>query len=223
MKNETNSLYKLEALTNRYRQLDAASVNAETEFRIEFRASSASSHEIPSDNKWRRCRSVADFGTVDQGDDADGLDNLEAFQNKENEQPGKQHRGLILDSSCLSGMSGLSGINFGDKRRGVKMGTRAFSNVLPVGQRVSRSMEAVNVLGTDELEQLSLQSVSIPCSEASMSSPTQESKPEAYVLGLFLFIAYFRWDPNYTFFFFQIVQHHLKPTNTNFSPIFKNP
>lgn len=45
MKNETNSLYKLEALTNPYVEPDNGTVNAETEFQIAFRASTRSSRK----------------------------------------------------------------------------------------------------------------------------------------------------------------------------------
>lgn len=177
MKNETNSLYKLEALSNQNCTLDKASVNAETEFKIEFRASSRSSHGS-KENKCKRSKSVSDFSMLN--DESINED----FQNKENENPHLYHKkyyskGLILDSSCLSGVPTTH-----DKRRGVKMGIRAFANV---GQRVSRSMEAVNMLINEELEQLSLQSVSIHCSSASIPpSPVTDSKP--YILGTFLLI-----------------------------------
>lgn len=99
--------------------------------------------------------------------------------------------GLVLDSSCLSGMTSFnkSGLPSSvDKRRGVKMGTRVFSNA----RRVSRSMEAVNTLTNDELEQLSLQSVSLHCSTASIASPIigQNRISEVYVLGKLITVLY---------------------------------
>ncbi|KAI4457360.1 ferm domain (protein4.1-ezrin-radixin-moesin) family [Holotrichia oblita] len=112
----------------------------------------------------------------------------EEHQNKENENPAfnhannfRNHNALVLDSSCLSGLPNHH--NVCDKRRGVKMGIRAFSNN---GRRVSRSMEAVNVLAGEDLEQLSLQSVSINYSSSSTpQSPTNESKKstEAYIIS----------------------------------------
>lgn len=180
MKNETNSLYKLEALTNPlYMQLDNGTVNAETEFKIEFRFSSKSNALRSKENKFKRSKSTSDFANL-----KDESIN-EEYQNKENENPyhhktpiQRTHTGLVLDSSCLSGLPMTA-----DKRRGVKMGVRAFSNA---GQRVSRSMEAVNTLTNDELEQLSLQSVSLHCSSASIAqSPITEYKgpTDAYILG----------------------------------------
>lgn len=147
-------MYKLEALTNNP-DIGSATENAHTEFNIEFCTSNDSSVR----NKCRRSKSVSDFSTVT----ADCK--IEEFQNKENENP---------KVSLVAG----------DKRRGVKMGVRAFSNG---GQRITRSMEAVNALNPDDLEQLSLQSISLHCSSTSMSrSPTmdvQESLQNAYVLG----------------------------------------
>ncbi|KAK4881258.1 hypothetical protein RN001_004577 [Aquatica leii] len=164
MKNETNSLYKLEALTNPLYALDSATVNAETEFKIEFCSSSKSSLRHNSDCKYKRSKSISDFGAVN-----DYL-MIEEFQNKENENPqhgrieyNSYNSGLILDSNYLSGLPNSS---VWDKRRGVKMGVSAFQNT---GQRVSRSMEAVNALLNEELEQLSLQSTSLHCSSTSVS------------------------------------------------------
>lgn len=173
MKNKTNSLYKLEGL----KSTKQTSINLETEFKIEFRGSSKLSNKS-MENKCKRSKSVNDFSTI--------KDN-EEYQNKENEiihAIPKKTEGLVLDSSCLSGLPT-------DKRRGVKMGTRAFTKF---GPRVSRSMEAVNLLTNDDLEQLSLQSVSIHCSSASIpQSPVVDVKPspQAYVIGktlLFYFI-----------------------------------
>lgn len=168
MKNETNSLYKLEALTSLSKQSTVN--NPETEFKIEFRASSKISNKS-IENKCKRSKSVNDFSTI--------KDN-EEFQNEENEIihsiPKKSTTGLVLDSSCLSGLPT-------DKRRGVKMGIRAFAKF---GPRVSRSMEAVNMLTNEDLEQLSLQSVSIHCSSASIPhSPVIDVKPtsNAYIIG----------------------------------------
>ncbi|XP_071051565.1 tyrosine-protein phosphatase non-receptor type 13-like isoform X2 [Onthophagus taurus] len=168
IKNETNSLFKLESLTNNYLTLDKASVNAETEFRIEFCSNSRS--ETPKNtNLRRRSRSANDFKEIT---------NIETFQNKENENSKmKQLNGLILDSSCLSGLPNATSF---DKRRGVKMGIRAFGT----NHRVSRSMEAVNSLGNEpDLEQLSLQSVSIHCS--TVSTP-QSPIHDAYIIGSIL-------------------------------------
>lgn len=64
------------------------------------------------------------------------------------------------------------------------MGTRAISNL---GVRVSRSMEAVNGVLCEDLEQLSLQSVSLHCSSPSLPrSPVVEYPDpfgEAYIIG----------------------------------------
>lgn len=185
MKNETNSLYKLEGLTNPTYMLadnikkanyisNNGTVNAETEFQIDFRASSRSSGKTTKDdNNFRRTKSVNDFSDLEDVINED-------YQNKENENPGqKAHKGLILDSSFLSGLPPMSTV---EKRRGVKMGTRAFNKV---GPRVSRSMEAVNATSNEYLEEMSLQSVSLHCSSTSISrSPTRECTPnEAYILG----------------------------------------
>lgn len=171
MKNQTN-LCKLEALENpNYNHLDQGAVNAETEFKIDFRASSNSSNKITEENKCRRVKSINDFTTMDNVN--------EDYQNKENELPVRTS-GLVLDSCYLSGL----GNNITtDKRRGVKMGTKAFSN-LALG--TSRSMEAVNGVVVDYLEQMSLQSVSLHCSSNSISrSPTVEPMPpnEAFIVG----------------------------------------
>lgn len=181
IKNETNSLCKLESLANpNYIVLDQAAINAETEFKIEFRGSSKSSNKSEK-SKCRRSKSMDDFGTID--DEEEGIN--EDYQNKENELPTPNRRssGLVLDSCYLSGLGNINP----DKRRGVKMGTRVFSNM---GTRVSRSMEAVhNTTNQEYLEEMSLQSVSLHCSEGSMSSPIGDCQPtnEAYIIGLTFF------------------------------------
>lgn len=191
MKNETNSLFKLEALTNRYLTLDKGSVNAETEFKIEFRSSlrdsAASSNQNGGSEQRRRSKSVNDFKAINYNELIDEEDR----QNKENENPLFKHgrAALVLDSGCLSGLPNMPPTC--DKRRGVKMGTRAFSNG---GNRVSRSMEAMNVLACEDLEQLSLQSVSINYSSSSTpQSPINESKinTDAYIIGKIYVNAYF--------------------------------
>lgn len=206
MKNETNSLCKLEGLTNPTYMMcnnvkkgsyisNNGTVNAETEFQIDFRASSRSSGKTTkSDNNFRRTKSVSDFNDLE--------DVNEDYQNKENENPGqKPHKGLILDSSFLSGLPPISSV---EKRRGVKMGTRAFNKV---GPRVSRSMEAVNAVSNEYLEEMSLQSVSLHCSSTSISrSPTRECTPnEAYILGkvyyyffITLYFVFLSYNPSLT-------------------------
>ncbi|XP_060525691.1 tyrosine-protein phosphatase non-receptor type 13-like isoform X2 [Cylas formicarius] len=144
IKNETNSLYKLDAFTRPLYSHDyEGSVNAETEFRIQFRTSSKLGKASTSDFHYKRSKSVQELAPNESVN--------EEFQNKENENPS-----LVLDSSCLAGL-------MPEKRRGVKMGTRAIANM---ASRVSRSMEAVNC---DYLEQMSLQSVSLNCSSTSAS------------------------------------------------------
>lgn len=68
------------------------------------------------------------------------------------------------------------------------MGVRAFSNVSQM--RVCRSMEAVNTESTEDLEQLSLHSVSLCCSSPSTpKSAVPENdiqcvgQAQAYILG----------------------------------------
>lgn len=175
MKNETNSLYKLEALTNPNYVHSDGTVNAETEFKIDFRASSRNGDDFRNDSNVRRSKSANDFNDLDESIN-------EEFQNKENENPGLKNRtgtGLILESKYLSG---LPTVMSAEKRRGVKMGTRAFTNV---GPRVSRSMEAVNT--NEYLEEMSLQSVSLHCSSNSISKSTGVSD-EPYILGKFHFL-----------------------------------
>lgn len=168
MKNETNSLYKLEALTNPNYVSSDGTVNAETEFKIDFRASSRTGEHFRNDSNVRRSKSANDFNDLDETINED-------YQNKENENPGmKNHSGLILESKYLSGLPTAMSA---EKRRGVKMGTRAYANV---GPRVSRSMEAVNT--NEYLEEMSLQSVSLHCSSNSISKSTGLSD-EAYILG----------------------------------------
>lgn len=165
MKNETNSLCKLETLNN-YVSSDGT-VNAETEFKIDFRTSSRAGTHLHNNSIVRRSRSVNDFNDLEESINED-------FQNKENENPGqKNHSVLTLESKYLSG---LPTVLSAEKRRGVKMGTRAFTNA---GPRVSRSMEAVNL---DEYLETSLQSVSVHCSTSSISKSTGLSE-EAYILG----------------------------------------
>lgn len=173
IKNETNSLYKLEALTKpHHKESLNGTVNAETEFQIEFRTS-APKQRIANANNCKRSKSISNFEALEINED---------FQNKENEIPVQKRRsGLVLDSSCLSGLPVLNP----DKRRGVKMGMRAFSSM---GQRVCRSMEAVNASGSEDLEQLSLHSVSLCC-----SSPSTPG--EAYILGRYLVNANFIQNP----------------------------
>lgn len=161
MKNETNSLYKLEGLTNANYISNDGTVNAETEFKIDFRASSRTGDRNQNDSAVKRSKSVNDFNDLDETIN-------EEFQNRENENPG-----LILESKYLSG---LPSVLSAEKRRGVKMGTRAFVNV---GPRVSRSMEAVNT--NEYLEEMSLQSVSLHCSSTSIAKSTGMSD-EAYIL-----------------------------------------
>lgn len=76
MKNESNHLCKLEGLAN-YKQLDGASINAETEFKIEFRFSSKSQKR--GRGNVRRSKSVSDFTHLNIRE--------ETIQNKENENP----------------------------------------------------------------------------------------------------------------------------------------
>nr|XP_023012929.1 tyrosine-protein phosphatase non-receptor type 13-like [Leptinotarsa decemlineata] len=168
IKNETNSLYKLEALTNANYASSNGTVNAETEFKIEFRTSSRLSSKPTTDNVVKRSKSVNDFNGLEETINED-------FQNKENENPSQRpKRGLVLESKYLSGLPA-------EKRRGVKMGMRAFVNMK---SGVSRSMEAMYAASNEYLEQMSLQSVSLHCSSTSMSrSPTGKCTPnEAYVL-----------------------------------------
>lgn len=175
IKNKTNSLYKLEALTKPlHKEALSGTVNAETEFQIEFHKSAQTKHRNTNSN-YKRSRSVSNFDELD-----------EKYQNKENEncQQICNRNGLILDSSCLSGIPSLNP----DKRRGVKMGIRAFSNVSQM--RVCRSMEAVNTESTEDLEQLSLHSVSLCCSSPSTPKsaiPENDiqavAQAQAYILG----------------------------------------
>lgn len=180
IKNKTNSLYKLEALTKPlYEESLNGTVNAETEFQIEFRTSLQPQQKMISNN-YKRSKSISNF---------DELEINEKCQNKENESSQqvcsvqKKRSGLILDSSCLSGLPSLNP----DKRRGVKMGVRAFSNV---SQRVCRSMEAVNTASNEDLEQLSLHSVSLCCSSPSTPKSAlpendllSAAQTQAYILG----------------------------------------
>lgn len=171
MKNETNSLYKLETLTNLNYVSSDGTVNAETEFKIDFRASSRTGEKVGNDSMIKRSKSVNDFNDLDESIN-------EEFQNKENENPGlRNYTGLILESKYLSGLPTVMST---EKRRGVKMGTRAFANA---GPRVSRSMEAVNI--NEYLEQMSLQSVSLHCSSNSISKSICASDG-AYILGKFV-------------------------------------
>ncbi|XP_030745463.1 tyrosine-protein phosphatase non-receptor type 13-like [Sitophilus oryzae] len=179
IKNETNSLCKLDALTQPiYAQLEPSdydgTVNAETEFQVEFRRSNSPNSKIDS-SFYRKCKSVQDLNTTLTGIN-------EEYQNKENENPYRRYNnnGTILDSSYLVGYPGGNT----EKRRGVKMGTRAFSNLS--SRRVSRSMEAVNASVQDYLDQMSLQSVSLHCSSNSISKSSQDGaqsgEGEAYVI-----------------------------------------
>ncbi|KAG5898827.1 hypothetical protein JTB14_018787 [Gonioctena quinquepunctata] len=80
IKNETNSLYKLEALTKANYASSNGTVNAETEFKIEFRTSSRLSSKPTNDNLRKRSKSVNDFNGLEETINED-------FQNKENENP----------------------------------------------------------------------------------------------------------------------------------------
>lgn len=164
MKNETNSLYKLEALTE-YKDLDLGTVNADTEFRIEFRPSSRNS-DLSENYKYRRSKSADDFPN---GDDKEKWNSHYVVEKKIGENPSSH------GSQYVSGVSNVT-----DKRRGVKMGTRAIGGT---GCRISRSMEAVNA--RDDLESLSLQSVSLHCSSNSIRLSGNEllsPNSNAYIL-----------------------------------------
>ncbi|XP_049820356.1 tyrosine-protein phosphatase non-receptor type 13 isoform X3 [Aethina tumida] len=174
MKNETNSLYKLEALTNHhYCTIDNVRDYPETEFQIDLRKSTKLNPLHKRLQYRRRSKSVNDFSKLTERDNID-----EEYQNEENENPFQKSRaGLVLDSSYLSGMPE-------DKRKCNKFNTKDFGNM---GPRISRSMEAVNMPDDnyDYLEEMSLQSVSLHCSSTSISrSPTTECLPtnEAYIL-----------------------------------------
>lgn len=163
MKNEANSLYKLDSLMNS-NQTHKGSVNPDTEFKIEFRSSSRMTRHLKVANKLKKAKSIGNF--------SESIN--ECFQNKENEKNGF---GLVLESKHLSGFA----VNSNDKRRGVKMGTRAF---VTCKSGLSRSMEAVNAINTEYLEEMSLQSVSLHCSSTSASRPTTGkcTPNEVYVL-----------------------------------------
>ncbi|KAL3277654.1 hypothetical protein HHI36_013000 [Cryptolaemus montrouzieri] len=165
MKNETNSLYKLEALTNpNYLDLDLGTVNADTEFKINFRPSSRCS-DLSDNYKYRRSKSANDFAEINGNEEWHSRYSREKADEK-----------ASLDSIYNCGLPNMT-----DKRRGVKMGTRAIGSM---GCRVTRSMEAVN--GNDDyLEEMSLQSVSLHCSSNSIRPSSGEmlsSNGEAYVL-----------------------------------------
>ncbi|CAG9854919.1 unnamed protein product [Phyllotreta striolata] len=152
IKNETNSMCKLDGL-----------LNTETAFEIDFRTSSRIGGRAGRFDM-KKSKSIGDFNeSVNERD-----------QNKENETT-KRAGGLVLESKHLSG---LPPNGSADKRRGVKMGTRAFSSSKA---GLSRSMEAVN---KEYLEEMSLQSVSLHCSSTSVSrSPTGKCTPdEAFIL-----------------------------------------
>ncbi|KAK9884486.1 hypothetical protein WA026_007328 [Henosepilachna vigintioctopunctata] len=164
MKNETNSLYKLEALTNpKHMALDSGSVNAETEFKINFRPSSRCS-DLSENYQCRRSKSANDFTIIDP------KENWHSRYTKE-----KEDEQALLEN-CYSALPMVN-----DKRRGVKMGTRAIGSF---GSRISRSMEAVNPKD-DYLEEMSLQSVSLHCSSNSIRPSSGEllsPSNEAYIL-----------------------------------------
>lgn len=165
MKNETNSLYKLEALTE-YKDLDLGTVNADTEFRIEFRPSSRNS-DLSENFKYRRSKSADDFPN---GDDKEKWNSRYVVEKKMEENISSHENQYVSGSQ-----------NVTDKRRGVKMGTRAIGGT---GCRMSRSMEAVNA--RDDLESLSLQSVSLHCSSNSIrlsGSELLSPNSNAYILG----------------------------------------
>ncbi|XP_072376370.1 FERM and PDZ domain-containing protein 2-like isoform X1 [Diabrotica undecimpunctata] len=154
MKNEANSMYKLDSIMNsNLNQNKNGSVNADTEFKIEFKSSPRLKRYLQDENRLKKAKSIGDFNeTINEND-----------QNKENENNGY---GLVLESKHLSGLA----VSSTDKRRGVKMGTRAFVNNCKSG--LSRSMEAVNAISNEYLEEMSLQSVSLHCSSTSASRPT---------------------------------------------------
>ncbi|XP_057655604.1 tyrosine-protein phosphatase non-receptor type 13-like isoform X1 [Diorhabda carinulata] len=163
MKNEANSLYKLDSLINT-NQTNQKSENVDTEFKIEFRSSSRMKRRLKGSNKLKKAKSIGNFN-----------ENInECFQNRENEKNGF---GLVLESKHLSGFA----VSSNDKRRGVKMGTRAY---VTCKSGLSRSMEAVNAINPEYLEEMSLQSVSLHCSSTSASRPTTGkcTPNEVYVL-----------------------------------------
>lgn len=176
-------MYKLDSLmsTNLNTMNINGTVNAETEFKIEFRTSSRLSRQYEYENNLKKAKSIGDFNeTVNETD-----------QNKENECSGPRYNyGLVLESKHLSG---LNVNNPADKRRGVKMGTRAFvNNNCKTG--LSRSMEAVNAISKEYLEEMSLQSISLHCSSTSVSrsSPTGKCTPnEAYIIGKLILFNFF--------------------------------
>ncbi|XP_066151997.1 tyrosine-protein phosphatase non-receptor type 13-like [Euwallacea fornicatus] len=152
IKNATNSLYKLDQFGEEYGEK-----GDDPEFKLEF---NPLLNRCQNNRLQLMQRSTSDQKLIDGSIS-------EEQQNKENERPVG-----ALDSSFFAGLP-LSC----EKRRGVKMGTRAFSRTIP---RVSRSMEAVND-PQEYLEQASLSSMSFAC-----SSPSEErlrfSEGDAFVL-----------------------------------------
>lgn len=118
-----------------------------------------------SSSKCKRSKSVHELSYKDIP--------LEEFQNKENEKPMAKNDRLYVTNT-------IPYTSHWDKRKGVKMGIRAFASN---GVRMSRSLEAVNAWNNDEQEKVSLESSS-RLSNASSGIP---NNADIYVLGMFFF------------------------------------
>lgn len=172
LKNQTNSLYKLEYLGNPFYASSDGTINAEPKFKIDIRGPRTKEERLQNTVTLRRSKSVNDFIGFE-------FVNVDS-QNKENE-----HCSQKIDCLPTADSKYLPGVSIGcliEKRRGVKMGTRAFSHL---ETRVSRSMEAVNT--NDDFEDLSLPSVS-RCGSSNSMSKLRGPSDNAYVLGKFKLI-----------------------------------
>lgn len=164
IKNEANSLFKL---TTTETQTTEQSIELKTEFKILFSDSCKSKASETKSMKCKRSKSVNELCT----NNASGKMNipLEEFQNKENENP----------KVSKNFMSTLPSGGMWDKRKGVIMGTRAFCSS---GQRVCRSLEAVNAWVIDDVDKLSVRS----SSKLSTVSSEVPANAEVYILSKFL-------------------------------------
>lgn len=156
IKNETNTLFKLSS----HNAEEIPIIKPQENNQFENRTA-----------KCKRSKSVHELSYINIP--------LEEYQNKENENPREQNQCVknVMENPCVTNIPCPAAW---DKRKGVKMGTRAFTST---GQRMSRSLEAVNAWATEEQDKISLHS----SSRMSTTSSGVQQNADVYVLSKYSF------------------------------------
>ncbi|GLV43630.1 yurt [Carabus blaptoides fortunei] len=152
IKNETNTLFKMSSHNSDEMPIIKPHENNQFENRTA---------------KCKRSKSVHELSYINIP--------LEEYQNKENENPREQKQ-CMKNAVENPGLTNTPCPGVWDKRKGVKMGTRAFTST---GQRMSRSLEAVNAWPSEEQDKISLHS----SSRMSTTSSGVPQNADVYVLN----------------------------------------